>query len=483
MRDGDNLLELLKGVRLKMVGVGVTAYNRIGPAFFYPNYEIVCYKNSSDVGELEKWCKVVSVQKDLAKYGGIDRLNSLDILRHKGVQDYLRAQEGEVGIYMYRTTKRIDALCAELGVKVLANSHEIRDKYEDKQTFFKMGREMGLPMIPGEQWVIDELGEDEYRGLVERLGGKLVFQVTEYSRGGGKGTVFVFSMEDFRRFKVEIEKKREKKKLVNVNVTRYIEGVSPSITGCVTRNGVLVGQVQTQVVDVEELPHDKSRSGVFQGHDWSYRQYSDKVQEQAEGMVVKLGEQMAKSGYKGVFGVDLIVDEESEEVYPVECNPRYTGAFPVYTMLQMAGGEVPLDVFQLLEFLEVEYECDVDRVNRSWKRVKMGAHLVLSNPYCDVWVEVVRAPKAGVYRLEKGELVRLREGVCYQDIESEEEFVLADGVPLPGQKVKPGLRFGKLVFKRGVLERPGELNKFAAEVVKVVYGSYELRPIERRGKE
>lgn len=471
-------LGLLRSQGVAVVGIGVTAFNRIGPGLIYPDYQIVCHKWGTDLEELEKICKITSIQRDFPEED-IRRLNTLAILSHRGVQGYLKGLGKPVKIFVYRTTERVDELCAELGFEVLANKAEIRDKYENKKEFFEIGRKMGLPMIPGEQWEIDKLTEKEYGRVVERLGGKLVFQLTEYSRGGGSGTYFVSSLDDFLAFRASVKERRAERELTYVNLTRFVEGDSPSITGCATRYGVLTGPVQMQAIDIPELAKT-DRKGVFRGHDWSYKHYEPWVQEQAQVIARRLGEHMYKDGYRGIFGVDLIVDWEKKKVYPVECNPRYTGAFPVYSMIQHEVGEVPLDVFQLLELMNVDYKMDFGAIDESWKGSKRGAHLVVSNPNLTEWARAQGDLKAGVYRLKDDDLERVGDGVTYGDVGSEDEFVLTDGCPRQGELVKPHLRAGKLIFKRSILEEPGMLNDFARTALKKVMEGLQLEVVSRQ---
>ena len=162
----------------------------------------------------------------------------------------------------------------------------------------------------------------------------------------------------------------------------------------------------------------------------------------------------------------MIIDRERDEVHPVECNPRYTGAFPVYSLLQHEANEVPLDAFQLLEHLGIEYDFDFETVNQSWKTPKHGAHLVIHNPDFDNWVKATENVPTGVWRLTAGKLEWLREGWQMSDLKTDDEFILTDGCPAPGDLIKPHLRVGKLIFKGGVLKGShNQLNSFAHEVV------------------
>ena len=477
--------KLLDGAGRHIVGIGLTAFGRISPALVTSNYEIVCYKWGSDLSFLKRFCPIRAVQRDFSP-NEVEKLNTQAILKHPGVLRYLQSL-GKIAVFSYKHTEWVDRFCQEQGWLLLANPRAIRDQFEDKDAFFTLVRRLGLAPIPGEQWEVEKFTEDDYRRLRKRLGRQLVFQLTSFSEGGGKGTYFINDISDFRTFLEDAKGRLDLSRTQLVNVSRFIDGISGSITGCVTRYGVLTGLVQTQILDVPELVNLRERRGIWRGHDWSFRHYSSAIQKGAERIARNLGEAMAHQGYKGVFGVDLMIDAKSGKVYPNEINPRYTGAFPVYSFLQLQKGEILFDVFQLLEFLDINYTMDFAAVDRSLKAQKEGAHLVLHNKDPERWAEVKGDLKAGVYKLsskfkvksEKFGVEWVREGVTPLDIQHPDEFVLTDGVPRRGDLVKPHLRCGKLVFGRTILDGThNRLNEWARTIVNEVYFRLDLQPVD-----
>ncbi len=468
-----DLISPLKRNKAPIIGIGVTAFNRIGPAFFLNNFEIICYKNGSDLPSLEKFCKIISIQRDL-RGENLERLNSLALLKHRGVFHYLKSKKG-IKIFVYRSTERIDKICEENGWQLLANKARIRDVYEDKKRFRQIGKKAKIGLIEGETLRIDNLDRDQLRQFQKKYGPNLVFQLTDISRGGGLGTFFINQAQDFENFCQFVRKERRERELKNVNVTKRIQGIPASITGCVTHSGVICSPIQTQIIDQPEVMGPTKSKGRFCGHDWQFRHYQGRLQNQAERIARRLGEYMGGQGYKGIFGIDLIIDEREGRVHPVECNPRYTGAFPVYTMLQLQAEEIPFEAFHLLEFLGIPYEVDVEAINRSYQSKKRGSHLVLYNRDRKNWVKAWGNLQAGVYRLENGKLKFLREGFSVFDIKNQSEFVLTDGVPKKGDLVKPGLRCGKLIFNKSILGSKGRLTPEVKEIIRLVYKSLDLR--------
>jgi len=464
---------LLGGVG-PIVGIGVTAFPRSGLIGLVPDYQIVCISESKDLVEMRKRVKVVSLKGDL-KGGAVGKLNSLALLEHVAVRDYLSNLEEEAGLFVYKSSERIEKVVDRLGFRLLSNRSAVRDMFEDKWKLREMGRAMGMPLIDGDQLLIDEL-DDKRFGEYQRLWGeKLVLQITDYSKGGGVGTFFVKNTEELGEFLGFVERRRlVGRDLRRVNVTRFIEGESASVTGCVTRYGVLTGVLQRQAVDIREVVGYKGRSGVWCGHDWGGR-YAPSLQHKATTLVRQIGEIMASKGYKGIYGVDLVVNRETEEVVMIEINSRYTGAFPVYSMMQQQAGEIPIDVWHLLEFLGVPYEMDFEEVQEGYWQVKQGAQLVLHN-LKRAWVEVEGEVMAGVYSFNGEGIKYEREGCDYGDLRSDNEFVLTDGVPARGEKLKPGARIGRAIFKRPVMvENKEELQPDVAEAMERLYVLYQLK--------
>ena len=490
-----DLSKYFQKLPLKVVGVGITAFNRVGPAFFLPDYEIICYKNSWDVGEIKKKCRVRTIQDDFGS--DLKRLNSLAILRNPGVQKYLR-NFGKVGLFLYKSTAKIEKLADKFGWQILTNRAVVRDPYENKKIFREVLEKVGIKPISARTILLKDFNEKIFVECQQEFGSKLVLQLPEVTKGGGRGNTFIRQPQDLPKFWQKVKQLGESFDLQHVIIAKFIESISPSITGCVTRNGVLTGVVQTQITDIPEVINLQKGSGLFVGHDWSYRNYAPKIQRQADNIAKSFGSYLAKRGYKGIFGLDLLVEKETEKVFACECNPRYTGAFPVYSMIQNKLGEPSFDIFHLLEHLNIDYQLDFKKVDQQYKQPKKGAHLILYNKTND-YLEVGQGLKAGVYKLlaatcpqslrskrcRRGRYpldARIRPGFAFEDIKNNDEFVITDGAPRQGDIIRPGLRILKILFPRAILTKDGKaIDKRTKRIVKEIYQRLELKkPVDKK---
>ena len=86
----------------------------------------------------------------------------------------------------------------------------------------------------------------------------------------------------------------------------------------------------------------------------------------------RLGDRLAKEGYRGFFEVDVLVDTDTGEIYLGELNPRISGASSITNVTAGAYADVPLFLFHILEYMNVDFDLDIDEINERWAGVGVG---------------------------------------------------------------------------------------------------------------
>jgi len=480
----DNLICLINDRGDFFFGMGVSGFMRLMPAFYLRNYGIIAYRDSQDLDHIGRYCDVFSLQRDHPEEEASpeDSVDSTFLLRNHRVREYIDRFRGRVHLFVYQSTEGIEETCREFGWNIIGNPANMRMEFGHKGRFREILQRLGLPFVPGERVPLDELLKMEYGPLAIRLGGDMVFQLPDIAKGGGRGTFFIRSEGDYLNFLRYICKGSYRGyEIKTVIVAKLIEGFPASVAACATRWGALISTIQTQVMDIPEVLEVNRGNGFFCGHDWAYRSYSASLHERVTGIVQKLSGYMWDMGYRGIFGIDLVVDEKAGEVYPVECNTRYTGAFPMLSMLHVENDAIPMDLFHILEFLDGDYEIDVDALNRAYRKRMRGSHVILFNKW-GVPVKVGRNVRSGVYRYDPGgrRIAFLREGLRYEDLRGEDEFILTDGVPRKGSIV-PFIdeltRICRILFPFQIVESPTELNGRAREIVQLAYDQFDFQPL------
>src|SRR5699024_3589641 len=107
--------------------------------------------------------------------------------------------------------------------------------------------------------------------------------------------------------------------------------------------------------------------GGWCGNEMHTAVLTDRQRALATDLVKRMGDRLAKEGYRGFFEVDVLVDVDSDEVYLGELNPRISGASAITNITAGAYADVPLFLFHLLEYMDVEFELDIDEINKRWE--------------------------------------------------------------------------------------------------------------------
>lgn len=456
-----------KKVKTAIFGVGVYAFNRLGPEEFIPDYRLLALRYSLDTELIEKDLEVFSLEKGMGIYHlGVPR-NSTSVLAHERTREYLKKFKKPL-VIPYKPSTKMMRVAKENGWKIAANSPVFgKKKFEDKIKFRRLLKKLGVAVPKGEIRGLRDLNFEELKKKYD-----LPFFVQHPQSGGGKGNFLIKDGLDFR----EALKGLRGLGGGEVLVAEFIQGPSPSLTGCVTKHGILSTSLQYQILDAPEFYNKPERYGLFCGHDWTNSDFGPSVENQAQEMVEKVGSYFQKKGYQGIFGLDFMLEEKSQKLYVTECNPRLLGSFPTITMVQVRNGEPPILGFHLLEFLGVDYEMDVEAVNQAMRVRRLGSQMFLHNLE-GKWAENTDEMRPGIYQLKNNEIEYLRPGYKLAHLEKEEEFLVTEGVPIKGSYFSPNRRLVRILSLRKVLADGKDLNPWAKKVARVTYQSFGLKPI------
>lgn len=176
----------------------------------------------------------------------------------------------------------------------------------------------------------------------------------------------------------------------------------------------------------------------------------------------------------------MLVDLDAEEVYLGELNPRISGASSMTNVTAGAYADVPLFLFHLLEYLDVDYELDVDEINARWRElaaVDVWSQLIMKTSNPDVRF-IDAAPKTGIYRLAPdGTLAYERPTLDWHYLnEPEEAFFLR--VYGPGDYLYKGADLGILVTKSRMQTEESELTPRCRQFIEGIHSFYATTDVE-----
>lgn len=458
------------------VGVGERAYPRFGPALFTPDYAILCSLNTGDLAEMKDKARVVCLQERFLENS--PPRDTQSILSHP-VPEMLPAGGR---LLLYRQTDAIQRMADARRWHVLANPPQLRLPWDNKAVFRRRLMEMGLAALQFESVELESLSPERCSALMRRWGSPLVIQIPCFPRGGGRSSFLLQEPGEVKLLRCAWKQGTHMgHSFKEVMISPWVPGPSLSMEGCVTPRGVLVSPLQLQLVDIEEvLP--PGGMGRFCGHQWGGEwRWERWAEPMARSITVKVGQAMAREGYRGIFGLDFVLDMERETLWVLECNPRYTGAFPTLTLLQWERGLVPLEFFHVLSFMRTDPgQIPTWAVELTSYPVGPAAQLLLFHR--DPWeAQVGRTLPSGRYlwNPQESKAERLGPALPFPQLPvSNNEFLILDGPPPLGHRIRPARELERLLrlvfFKRITGEDPRHLLPEVAQVVRWIYRSLGL---------
>jgi hypothetical protein len=174
----------------------------------------------------------------------------------------------------------------------------------------------------------------------------------------------------------------------------------------------------------------------------------------------------------------VLVDLNTDDVYLGELNPRISGASSMTNVTAGAYADVPLFLFHLLEFMDVEYTVDVEEINERWRElaaVDVWAQLIMKESD-DSIERILVAPRTGTYHLdEDSKLSYAGSSHDWHDVTHEDEaFFLR--VYAPGDFRFKGADLGILVTK-GRMQTAEGLTKRSRSYIDGIRAQYVSEPI------
>ncbi len=447
-----NLDEVLEQFKLQnIIAVGVTSYPRIIPATFLDkqNFQIYCVHDSADIEVLRRYANVVCMEQVDPKVA--QKVHSTEyLMRNYVFQAFLKNQRGPYTLLLHTSTPPIVKFLNEQNISWLGNDPKIFEPLLHKKGFKELLVNLRIDYLPDWVMPIEEFYSKGFEELQKKWGKSVVAQPGDYEVSGS--TYFIHNQDDLNKSFEFYNNKGRFERVQKIKLTPFVTGDAVSMLGCVTEAGILTSPLQLQLIDVPEALYNLSPTGAFFGHDWGYQSWSENASKDAQSTVEQIGRWLAKRNYRGIFGVDFIYDKEADKVYPLECNPRFTGAIPVYSELNLIAGTPPIDFFSLVSQLRIPIKFDFNAVNELWKKPINAAHIAI----VPNGVEQMKIPlNAGIYTYHEQEksLEYLRPGAFLHELKNENEFIIVDQVPKVGKIIAQDVpRLFKFIFNTSIAE-------------------------------
>ncbi len=386
MRGVSDLREFFRTNLRPIYFVSPTAFNLLGIDRWVRNFRYVCYYDSFDGGHPSVF---VPADRRAPEFESIEDICNY-LLRHPEVRRLVRSHGlgGLVTFVMF--DDQTEALAAEIGLRVAHPPAALRRRLDSKIVTTQLGNAAGVPSVPNALGRASSYAELITLAASAGLGTDLVVQLPYGD--SGKTTFFIASADAWSAAAAKEPLAGEELK-----VMRRIEHRAIAVEAVLTRHGTLVGPLMNDITGHPELTPYR---GGWAGNDYPATLTAEQ-KHRARQLTRKLGDKLAGEGYLGFFEVDYLVDTGSGELYLGELNPRISGISPMTNVTAGAYADMPLFLFHLLEYLDLDYDVDIEEINERWSReaaVDVWSQLIIKETAGDVNL-LTRVPRSGVYTI------------------------------------------------------------------------------------
>lgn len=364
--------------------ISATNFNLLGADEWIKGFKFICYIECFD----GLHPNVFSPKEELPheEFQSIEDINNY-LLEHKEVVDYIKSR-GEKGKALFLMFDgRTEKLAKKLGLEVCFPSAKMRTSMDNKVNTNRIAERAGVPCVP---YLLSKVKSYKHLTSItkKKLGTDLVIQ-TPFG-DSGHTTFFISNEKEWEKYADEIVKEKE------VKVMKRINCRGSAIEACVTQHGTVVAPLMTELVGFKELTPYK---GGWCGNEIYADAFTPTIRSKARKYTQLFGDQLRKEGYKGYFELDFLIDQDNQQLYLGELNPRITGASSITNHAVFALSDMPLILFHMLEWMNQPYKISINAINRRWfkaENIDSWGQLVIK--YTEKEVKIItQAPRSGIY--------------------------------------------------------------------------------------
>lgn len=223
-------------------------------------------------------------------------------------------------IMVFKPTTAIERIAKEHGLTILNPKASLASPIEEKITHLSFLEELRDAFLP---FTVSLLKEVRFTGA------PFVLQFNHSHTGSG--TRFIENETQLKALQHQFPERP-------VRTAPFITGPLFTNNNVVTNNHILVGNINYQITGLS--PFTKNRFATI-GNDWALPHTLLTATQKTgyETIATRVGEALQKRGWKGLFGIDVIQDEATGQLFLLEINARQSASATFESFLQEKSGE------------------------------------------------------------------------------------------------------------------------------------------------
>lgn len=240
-------------------------------------------------------------------------LDTYELMMNSEVADYINKIKAKV--IVFKNTAQIESLCKSNNWEIINPSAELSERIENKISQIEWLGELASLLPPHSISTIKDIEWNDKPFIIQ------------WSHGHtGEGTQLIKSESELATLKNKFPQRQAK-------ITNFINGPVFTVNIVVTNTVILLGNISYQITGM--LPFTDNIFSTI-GNDWSvpHTILTEAQLKSFENMAQLIGQRMQKDNWKGLFGIDVIYDEERNSLYLIEINARQPASTTYESELQ-----------------------------------------------------------------------------------------------------------------------------------------------------
>ncbi len=250
---------------------------------------------------------------------GCQPLDTLQLLKNKICTDNIRAKDY---VMVFKANKQMELLCREQKWHLLNPSAELGNRVEEKISQVEWLGPLKKYLPPHQ---VDK--------LQNIIWSKNPF-ILQFNRAHtGTGTILV-------KTKKQLEELKRKFPERPARITKYIDGPAFTNNNIIWGDKILSGSINYQITGLRPFT-DNPFATI--GNDWALPKQilTNSQNKQFYKIATAIGKKLAKNGWRGLYGIDTVLERKSGKMFLIEINARQLASVPYESELQSQNPGVP----------------------------------------------------------------------------------------------------------------------------------------------
>ncbi len=242
-------------------------------------------------------------------------LGTGELLAHPATKQLLKETGGSV--LVFKNTPRVEAVLAGSGLSIINPKSAIAERVENKISQVRWLGDTGTRYLPPHAIKVA-------KSITWKSAEPFIVQ---WAHGHtGDGTLIVKDVDGLRAIQEKFPERIAR-------VSAFVSGPSFTVNAVATGTRTLVGNVSYQITGMQPFT-DNQFSTV--GNDWGLarKMLNAGARSAIESLAQEIGGKLQKDGWRGLFGIDVILDDATGKVKLIEVNARQPASTTFESHLQ-----------------------------------------------------------------------------------------------------------------------------------------------------